>query len=186
MRIVAGRLRSRRLAARVPDGTRPTSDRLRETLFNILGPRVLESVFLDAYSGTGAVGIEALSRGAAWVCFVERSGRALSAIRTNLAALGVTEGYRILGMDLGRALRVGTEECVCFDLAFLDPPYETEELYRRDLALLGAGSLVRPGGWVITEHARGVRMPESAGSLRRSRSIRQGRSVLTIFETENC
>lgn len=186
MRIVAGTFRSRRLPARVPGGTRPTSDRLRETLFNILGPRVLESFFLDAYSGTGAVGIEALSRGATWVCFVERSPSALSAIRTNLAALRVIEGYRILGMDLARALRVCSEEQASFDLVFLDPPYEREELYRRDLALLGTGSLVRPGGWVITEHARSLRMPESAGSLRRSRSTTQARSMLTIFEEESC
>jgi 16S rRNA (guanine966-N2)-methyltransferase len=185
MRIVAGSFRSRRLPARVPDGTRPTSDRLRETLFNILGPRVLESVFLDAYSGTGAVGIEALSRGASWVCFVERSARALSAMRTNLASLEIAEGYRILGMDLAPALRVCAEARMRFDLVFLDPPYEREALYRRDLTLLGAGLRVRAGGWVIAEHARSLRMPESAGALRLSRSIRQGRSMLTIFESES-
>lgn len=185
MRIVAGSYRSRRLPARVPAGTRPTSDRLREALFSILGPRVLESVFLDAYSGTGAVGIEALSRGASSVWFVERSGRALSAIRTNLEALEITEDYRILGMDLAPALRVCDEERVCFDLVFLDPPYDQEDLYRRDIALLGAGLLVRPGGWVIAQHPRGLTMPESSGSLGRSRSIRQGGSMLTIFEAES-
>jgi 16S rRNA (guanine966-N2)-methyltransferase len=185
MRVVGGRFRSRSLPARVPEGTRPTSDLLRETLFNILGPRVIESIFLDAYAGTGAVGIEALSRGAAWVGFIERSSRALSAVRTNLAALGIREGYRILNMDLSRALRECSVDSMRFDLVFLDPPYEREDLYRRDLAMLGERNLMRPGGWVVAEHSVRTRMPESVGTLRRSRTRSHAGSTLTILETAN-
>jgi len=184
MRIIAGTFRSRQLPARVPPGTRPTSDRLRETLFNILGPRVIESVFLDAYAGTGGVGIEAISRGAAFVCFVERSAGAQAAIRANLASLGVREGCRVFGMEFGQAVRLLGRESIRFDLVFLDPPYQREDLYARDLERLGSGSLLDAGAWVVGEHARNLEMPEAAGALRRFRTCRQGSSVLSLYRTE--
>lgn len=185
MRVIGGAFKSRKLGARVPAGTRPTSDRLRETLFDILGGRVPESMFLDAYAGTGAVGIEALSRGARLVYFVERSPRALAAIRANLAALGVNGGYRILGMDLERALRNCRKQSIRFDLVFLDPPYRNVALYQQDLDLLGSGLLLAPRAWVVAEHPSAAGMPEAAGTLRRLRSREQGSSSLTFYEAED-
>src|SRR5512147_1594489 len=126
MRIIAGSLKGRRLAAPKWEGLRPTSDKLRETLFNILAPRIEGAVVLDGYAGTGAVGIEALSRGAAHVTFVERDARAAALIDTNLKRCGVTDRYAII-----RARFAGTERTPAggrFDLVFLDPPYGAKEL----------------------------------------------------------
>ena len=184
MRIIAGTLRSRPLRAAVPSGTRPTSDRLRETLFNILGPRVIESVFLDAYAGTGAVGIEAISRGAGFVHFVERSDDAVQAIRSNLASLDVTGSFRILTANLDQTFERFVRESVRFGLVFLDPPYDDEDAWGLDLAGLGSDSLLLPGACVVAEHSRSVELPETAGRLRRFKTRRQGSSVLTFYEAE--
>ena len=184
MRIIAGSLRSRPLRARIPTGTRPTSDRLRETLFNILGPRVIESVFLDAYAGTGAVGIEAISRRARSVCFVESSEAAVAAIRANLASLDLSEGLRVVSTDLEQAIGVFLRESVRFDLVFLDPPYEHGELYGTDLARLGSESLLMPGAWVVVEHSATIELPETVGRLRRLKARMQGSSILTFYEAE--
>ena len=182
MRVIGGRLRSRRLEARLPAGVRPTSDKLRETLFNILGDRVIESVFLDGYAGVGAVGIEAISRGAERVYFVDRASRSASAVRANLARMGIGSGYRVLEMELGRALRICLRDGARFDIVFLDPPYERADLYRRDLEQLGRDALLRSGAMVVAEHRRGLEMPESAGRLRLKRSLEQGDSTLTFYE----
>src|SRR5687768_14431847 len=121
MRIIAGRLKGRRLKAPAWEGLRPTSDRLRETLFNILAPRMDGARVLDGYAGTGAVGIEAVSRGAAHVTFVEQDRRAVALIEENLTACGVVGGYTILRGDVATVLAgLGT-----FDLILLDPPYDT-------------------------------------------------------------
>ena len=128
MRIIAGRYKSRRLKAPPPDETRPTGDKLRETLFNILGDRVIESVFLDAYTGVGAIGIEAISRGARPVHFVDSQAKACAAIRTNLEALNVEDECRVLEMKLGEAFRLCIREGVAFDIVFLDPPYARERI----------------------------------------------------------
>lgn len=184
MRIIGGTFRSRKLAARVPGGTRPTSDRLRETLFNILGPRVLESVFLDAYAGTGAVGIEAISRGAGLVLFAERSGRASNAIRRNLASLEIREGYRIFDMDVERALAICRRERMHPDLVFLDPPYSNVDLYTRDLERVGSVLALSRNASVIVEHSATVDLPERAGALRKSGVRRQGTSGLSFYELD--
>jgi 16S rRNA (guanine(966)-N(2))-methyltransferase RsmD len=185
MRVIGGVYRSRRLPGRVPGGTRPTSDRLRETLFNILGPRVIESVFLDGYAGSGAVGIEAISRGAAFVCFVERSDRAVRAIRANLEALGVESGYRILTMEPEAAFRIFDRESVRFDLVFLDPPYGNPDLPARDLARLGVNRLVNAGGQVVVEHSERSVLPARTGSLRQVRCRDQGSARLSFYESES-
>src|SRR5687768_3525133 len=123
MRIIAGRLKGRRLKAPAWEGLRPTSDKLRETLFNILAPRLDGARVLDGYAGTGAVGIEAISRGAAHVTFVERDRRALTLIAANLAACRVEEGYTIEGGDLVVVLQRRRADAP-FDVIFLDPPYD--------------------------------------------------------------
>jgi len=179
MRIVAGRFRSRRLKVAPPPGTRPTSDRLRETLFNILGPRILESKFVDAYAGVGAIGIEALSRGAGEVVFIDRSPKAAEAIRANLDSLGVDAGCRVVTMEVARALKL---EAGAFDIVYLDPPYSERESYLRALETLDGRDLVSSNGIVVAEHARREELPAVVGRLERVRVHPQGDSALSFFE----
>ncbi|PYS04533.1 MAG: 16S rRNA (guanine(966)-N(2))-methyltransferase RsmD [Acidobacteria bacterium] len=124
MRIISGRFKSRRLKATPPAGIRPTSDKLKETIFNVLHPTVEGATFFDGCAGMGSIGIEALSRGARRVYFVEQSRKACQIIRENLQLLGIEGGYKILEMDLIKALDLCIRDGVHFDIAFLDPPYE--------------------------------------------------------------
>src|ERR1700685_1933701 len=141
MRIIAGRFRSRTLEAPAGLGTRPTSDRRGEALFNVLAPRMEGARFLDLYAGSGAVGLEALSRGAASVEFVERAPAALAVLKKNLARLGLTEGFRIHGAGVGTVLRkmkpATSNPDAAFDVVFLDPPYDAAAEYANTLGLLG-------------------------------------------------
>jgi 16S rRNA (guanine966-N2)-methyltransferase len=176
LRIIAGTLKGRRLDTPKWEGLRPTSDKLRETLFNVLGPRVQGAVVLDGYAGTGAVGIEAISRGAAHVTFVERDARAMALIETNLRRCGVTDRYAII-----RARFAGTERPPAgdrFDLVFLDPPYGAEELAA---ALTAAGPLVANGSVLIVEHASRDAAPDATGHLVRTREIVSGDSALAFY-----
>jgi len=200
MRIIAGQFRSRTLHAPGGVGTRPTSDRLRETLFNVLAPRIEGAAFLDLYAGSGAVGIEALSRGAASAAFVERAPGALAALRANLARLGLREGFAIHSCSVGSWLRRAEKEFEAgskqgrsagspqrFDLVFLDPPYDAAEDYAATLRLLGgaAGTLLNPDALVIAEH-RGKgggkeRLEERYGALERTRLLVQGDAALSFY-----
>jgi 16S rRNA (guanine(966)-N(2))-methyltransferase RsmD len=188
MRIIAGQFRSRTLVAPSGLATRPTSDRLRETLFNVLAPRIQGSAFLDLYAGSGAVGIEALSRGAASVAFVERVPVALAALRANLAKLEIGEGFRIHSGSVGSWLRRSEKgSSQAFDLVFLDPPYDAGEEYAATLGLLGgaAGQFLNPGALVIAEH-RGKggskeRLEDQYGALERTRLLVQGDAALSFY-----
>jgi 16S rRNA (guanine966-N2)-methyltransferase len=188
MRIIAGKFRSRTLEAPAGLATRPTSDRLRETLFNVLAPRIEGAAFLDLYAGSGAVGMEALSRGAASVEFVERAPAALGVLRANLAKLGIAEGVRVHTGGVGGWLRrFGTGTSAgrkpAFDLVFLDPPYEAAEEYAATLGLLGGGAvgLLAPGALVIAEHRRKERLGEQYGALGRTRLLVQGDAALSFY-----
>ncbi len=184
MRIIAGTFRSRVLEAPAGLATRPSSDRLRETLFNVLAPRIEDSSFLDLYAGSGAVGIEALSRGATHVTFVERAPAALEVLRANLDRLGVTEGFRVHAASVGTFLRrPGTAAAVLFDVVFLDPPYDAAEEYAAALGLLGGASagLLAEGGLVIAEHRRKQRLEVRYGELERTRLLEQGDAALSFF-----
>jgi len=184
MRIIAGSLRSRRLEAPPGLATRPTSDRLRETLFNVLAPRIQGALFLDLYSGSGAVGIEALSRGALRVVFVERAEAALSALRENLARLGLRKGVGVHAGSVSAFLRRGRpESSPRFDLVFLDPPYDAAPEYEASLGLLGgaASSLLASGALVIAEHRRKQSPEDRYGSLQRARLLQQGDAALSFY-----
>lgn len=187
MRIIAGTLRSRRLDAPAGLATRPTSDRLRETLFNVLAPRIEGARFLDLYAGSGAVGIEALSRGAAHVDFVERAQPALVALRENLSTLGLREGVRVHAGSVNAFLRRGhTGSTPQFDLVFLDPPYDADEEYEATLALLGgaASGLLESGALVIAEHRRNQPLEDRYGSLERTRLLKQGDAALSFYQAD--
>ncbi|MGA2673461.1 MAG: 16S rRNA (guanine(966)-N(2))-methyltransferase RsmD [Terracidiphilus sp.] len=184
MRIIAGSLRSRTLQAPPGLATRPTTDRLRETLFNVLAPRIQGASFLDLYAGSGAVGIEALSRGAATVAFVERAPAALSVLRVNLARLGLTAGFRIHAASVGASLRKPPAGFPSkFDLVFLDPPYDAEKEYADALGLLGGASagLLAADALVIAEHRKKERLKEKYGSLERIRLLEQGDAALSFY-----
>lgn len=176
MRIIAGALKGRRLEAPRWDGMRPTSDRLRETLFDILAGRVEGARVLDGYAGTGAVGIEAISRGASEVVFVERDDRAAKLIARNLAHCGVAGGYAIIRADMTRLRRPDGERP--FDLVFLDPPYAETVL---EASLSRAAACLSADGWLVLEHARRTPPLPAAGGLSRTRVVLSGDSALSFY-----
>jgi len=176
VRIIAGQFKGRQLKAPSWPGLRPTSDKLRETLFNILAPRIEGARVLDGYAGTGAVGIEAMSRGAAHVSFVERDRRATTLIGENLAACGVQQGYTIHCGDILLALG-GLPKDARFDLILLDPPYDAGNVAE---ALAAAAARLADGGLVVLERAtrREFDVPEP---LTRVRDVKSGDSTLTFL-----
>ena len=189
MRVIAGILKGRRLMAPTWDGLRPTSDKLRETLFNILAPRIGGARVLDGFAGTGAVGIEALSRGAATVTFVESDRRAAALIVENLAHCGVASGYAIIGAHVERALvdLRAAPRSKTFDLVFLDPPYASTRgdaggTHHLDNIVAAAADVLAPNGLVVLEHARRWNSPESAGRAFRTRLVPSGDSALSFYE----
>jgi 16S rRNA (guanine(966)-N(2))-methyltransferase RsmD len=164
---------------------RPTSDRLRETLFNVLSagnPEALAgTVWLDLFAGTGAVGIEALSRGAAQVYFVESSASAADAIRKNLQSLGVGGGYQIIRQELPHALRGIEADHVAADRIFLDPPYRMKEEYIKTLEALSQSKLIGTGSVVVAEHEKQFDPGEAFGDLGRFRILVQGSTTLSFY-----
>ena len=190
MRVIAGRLRSRPLLA--PDGmnTRPTADRLRETLFNVLTNgtvnRVAGAALLDLYAGSGAVGIEALSREAASITFVEQGTAALAVLQKNLENLGLRgTGIRIEKRSVSRYLHSAIEKggTGLFGIVFLDPPYDLADEYAATLDLLGGecAALLVPDAMVIAEHRRKQALAESYGKLHRVRVLEQGDAALSFY-----
>ncbi len=178
MRIIAGALKGRQLKAPTWEGLRPTSDKLRETLFNVLASRVPGARILDGYAGTGAVGIEALSRGAAHVTFVERDRRAQALIAENLARCGVSEGYAIIRASVERALK--SLRAGDFEVLFLDPPYDADA-GRLSAVLAQAGDRLAEAGVLVLEHGRRQGAPDAAGRLVRTRVIASGDSALSFY-----
>jgi len=173
MRVIGGELRSRRIKSAPGLLTRPTPDRLREALFNVLAPRIAGCTFLDAYAGSGAVGIEALSRGAAHAVFIEKSRAALRVLEENLNALGLRNRARVI---CGSALKhLGRIQA---GIVFLDPPYDLKQEYERALRLLGAA----PPTLVVVQHSARLSLDESYGSLRFRRRLAQGDNVLSFYE----
>jgi 16S rRNA (guanine(966)-N(2))-methyltransferase RsmD len=180
VRVIGGIYRSLRLRAVEGQGVRPTSDRLRETLFNILGVSVRDSRFLDLCAGSGAVGIEALSRGARQAVFVEQSRRACAVIEANLRALGITDQANIICRDGIAALKQLAAEAAPFDLIFFDPPYASG-LYAPVLSDLGDSAVLADDAVIVVEH-RAKTPPESEyGRLKMFRQLKQGESALAFY-----
>ncbi len=185
MRVIAGTYRSRQLVSPPGTKTRPTSDRLRETLFNILGPRVQGSRFADLFAGTGAVGIEAISRGAAHTFFSENAPPALKALKTNLANLAITRGYTLEDRSTTALLQRVAKLPDPLDLIFLDPPYDAENEYTQTLGFLGSpanAKLLAPDALVLAEHSTKDFQPaERYGRLTRTRTYKQGDTTVSFY-----
>jgi 16S rRNA (guanine966-N2)-methyltransferase len=182
VRIIAGKYRSRILKSLKGLALRPTSDRLRETLFNVLGPGIVGSRFLDVFAGTGAVGIEALSRSAAEVTFIENHA---PAAKLNLDSLKITTGYTILASDALIALEKlaarHTPSTPGFDFVFVDPPYAAHIDYARTLEFLATADFLAPDALIIFEHHHKFALPEQFDHLRRTRVLKQGDATLSFF-----
>jgi 16S rRNA (guanine966-N2)-methyltransferase len=209
MRIIAGTFRSRTLAAPPGMSTRPTSDRLRETLFNVLAPCIQGSVsenvaFLDLYAGSGAVGLEAISRGAARVTFVERAPSALKILNANLERLGISSGVRVQAKSVSAFLKSASLPHLksadpksvdpkpaspnpeLYDVVFLDPPYDEAKEYAITLELLSgaAQGILAPGAVVVAEHRRKQSLEERYGDLKRTRVLEQGDAALSFYAVD--
>jgi 16S rRNA (guanine(966)-N(2))-methyltransferase RsmD len=181
MRVIAGKYGSRRISSGGGMSLRPTSDRLRETLFDILQSRIEGCFFVDGYAGTGAVGIEALSRGARAVAFLEKHRASIALIQRNLEALGITQGAEILRGDVVASLGELASRGEPADILFFDPPYRETQEYDRILDALGASSLVAAHTLLIFERQKKHALPAAYDSLTRLRSVVQGDAALDFF-----
>jgi 16S rRNA (guanine(966)-N(2))-methyltransferase RsmD len=183
MRVLAGTLKGRRLVTPRGSTTRPTADQVRIALMDTLMPRLPGARVLDLFAGAGGVGLEALSRGAAHATFVERDGRAVAAIRANVATLEVTARARVEGRDVRAALDRLAREGAVFDIVFLDPPYDVD-LVAPTLERLGALPLVAADGIVVAQHLTKQPPPETIGRLHVYRTRRFGETTLTFFRAD--
>jgi 16S rRNA (guanine966-N2)-methyltransferase len=183
MRVIAGIYKGRRLKALEGLHVRPTSDRMRETLFNILAPRIQGARFLDICAGSGAVGIEALSRGAANVTFIESSRKAAGIISENLRHCGIEDNVRLVNRDALTALKYFSQHEMQFDICYFDPPYESN-IYSPVLWQIAKHDLLAEDGIVIVEHRRQLPLSPNFHDLRPYREIVQGESSLTFYSRE--
>lgn len=181
MRIIAGTYRGLRLKTLKGENLRPTSDQLRETVFDVLGPRIEGSRFLDAYAGSGAVGLEALSRGAREVVFIEYHRAAADLIRRNLAALNIDSGFEVMNRPVLTGLERLADRGARFEFVFLDPPYSEIREYHHILRQLGRSTILEPSSLVIAEHSRHCVLEERYGALERARLLRHGDAQLAFY-----
>lgn len=173
MRVIGGELRSRRLKTLPDQATRPTPDRLRETLFNILNPVIRKCIFVDAYAGSGAVGIEALSRGARRVIFIESAPAAVAVIKENLESLSIRGRSEVWAAPASRRLKE-TEA----DIVFVDPPYQLENEYALAMKLIAKNP---PRLWVVVQHSFRFKLEDRYGELSRTRIVRNGENALSFY-----
>lgn len=186
MRIIAGAYKGRHLKSPPSMNVRPTSDRLRETLFNVIAPRIQDTRFLDLCAGSGAVGIEALSRGARHVTFVDRSRRSCTLIEANIELCRIPEEQQVIYCsEVSEFLRQSTSQETPWDIVFFDPPYK--DAYLKTLEFLGAQSakLLTDDGLLIVEHHHKNTLPETIGALNRTRVLKQGDSSLSFYQPES-
>lgn len=176
MRIIAGEFKSRRIKSVPGEDVRPTPDRLRESLFSILQTRLEDAVFLDAYAGTGAVGLEAISRGAAKAILIEKNREAMTALEDNVRSLGVQSRVQVIK---GSAhVYMGSQKA---DIVFIDPPYDSDKEYERATGLAGQMET----SLVIVQHDIRRTLPEEIGKMRSTRTVRQGTNVLTFYSPDS-
>lgn len=180
MRVITGRFKGRRLEGPREPGVRPTSDRLKESLFDIFGAQIQGSVFVDFFAGTGSIGIEALSRGASDVVFVESNRVCCSLIRRNLARCGIASGFRLIAGEAFSVMRSLARSGFEADFLFFDPPYDFVP-YTDLLKVAFGSSLAGPGTSVVIEHHVRAAVPEGGPGFARRRQVRQGEKCLSFF-----
>ncbi len=183
MRVIAGQFKGRRLKTLEGPAVRPTSDRMRETVFNILAPRIEDARFVDLCAGSGAMGIEALSRGAAHVTFVEASRKAALIISENLRHCGIRENYTFVARDALTALKHFARGQQQFDIFYFDPPYDSG-LYSPVLWQIARGNLLTEEGVLIVEHRRQLVLAPNYDDLRPYRELAQSDTCLTFYRNE--
>jgi len=182
VRISAGTLKGRKVKlSAAGEDLRPTSSKVREALFDILGPRIRGSVFVDLYAGTGAIGIEAMSRDAGTVYLVESDRRRAASIEETLKGCGCRSKAVIAGMKADAFVKKSVLEGKKFDIVFLDPPYASGEIEPL-LEILGKGDVLSDDALVVAEHSRKAELPEAAGVLRKKKTYRYGDTALTVME----
>ena len=180
MRIISGEHKGRKLFSIRGMVTRPTADRVREALFNILGPKLFCAQVLDLYAGTGALGIEALSRGATHATLIDQSAQALTILRKNIALCNLTESSRVIQWDITKNLNCLKPYPHTFDLVFLDPPYH-KKIVSQSLAHLLACKCLKAGAVVVAEHETGATVNIPASSLTLESTRRYGQTALSFF-----
>ncbi len=181
MRIISGTFRGLHILTLKGGKLRPTSEQLRETLFDVLGPSVEGATFLDAYAGSGAVGLEALSRGASEVVFIEHHRPAADLIRKNLSSLKIESAFSLMTCSVLTGIERLEQQGERFDFIFIDPPYDEIKEYHQTLRQLGRSPLVGPASLVIAEHSRFCMLEEEYGALHRTRLIRHGDAQLAFY-----
>ena len=186
MRVISGKYRSRTLQSLPGDETRPTYDRLKETLFNVLAAsaKIEGSMFVDLFAGTGSIGIEALSRGAASVYFAESSRKAAQVIRANLQSLGIESGAQVLESPAADALLFIAGSDRLPDVIFLDPPYGMRGAYAQILRIIAQKKVLAPSGIVVAEHEKRFDPGSGEGALQRYRRLDQGDSSLSFYRID--
>lgn len=180
LRVITGTAKGRRLRAGSGQDVRPTADRVKEALFNVLAPRIVGAVFLDAFAGSGAVGIEALSRGAAAAVFVDNRRQSLDLVRHNLQSTGLASAARLLALDARAAFERLARERASFDIVFIDPPYGDSQAAAALKALVASG-IVAAAGLVVVEHHSKDCLPAAEGDLERVRQLSFGETVLSLY-----
>ena len=181
MRVIAGKFRSQPIASPKGRDTRPTSDRLRETLFNVIAPHIQDAIFADLFAGTGAVGIEAISRGARQVYFAENAKVPLETLRHNLERLEIRDEATVESAGAMPLLRRLLHQKVTLDLIFLDPPYKDQLAYETVLRFLAEHPILQVDAIVVVEHSRRFFLPNLNNQLQPYRRIEQGEAALTFF-----
>jgi len=180
LRVIGGTAARRKLKAPRSAAVRPTTDRVKETLFNILGPQVIGATFLDLFAGSGSVGIEAASRGASQVTLVDQAAAALGCLRENLAALEI-ENAEVLRLRLPQGLRGSWLSGAPFDLLFIDPPYDSPLAEATLATLAEEPGLTAVGCTVVVQHESRRQLPETIGAFQQFRRCVVGSTSLTFF-----
>lgn len=180
MRVISGTARGRQIKAPPGSATRPTADRVRESIFNILGTRCVDARVVDLFAGAGTMGIEALSRGAADAVFVENNRKAAEVIKGNLGLCGMDDSSRLMVNDVFRGMESLARAGEIFDLIFVDPPYG-KELAAMTLERLGRGDLCQEDGLVVVEYSRHDLLKEEYGVLRQRRTERYGETMVSFY-----
>ncbi|WP_028991671.1 16S rRNA (guanine(966)-N(2))-methyltransferase RsmD [Thermoanaerobacter thermocopriae] len=183
MRVIAGKLRGRKIKSIEGSEVRPTADRVKESLFNILMNKIEGSVFLDLFAGTGNIGIEALSRGAQFCYFVDKSLKSVKCIRENVAELNLIPFAKILHRDVLKVIEILDQNNTKFDIIFLDPPYY-QNLAEKTLIKLGKAKLLKRGGIIIAQHHKNDKVKETYGNLVKVRENKYGETILSFYKEE--